>query len=66
MCVSTSTPGLGWLVTTSPGSRVRKRFGDLDFVITTEGELAWAPVVIQPLHFTGVRDLIPGYLMKWN
>ena len=30
------------------------RFGDLDFIITTEGELVRAPVVIQPLHFTGL------------
>jgi len=29
-------------------------FRDLDFIITTEGELAWAPVVIQPLHSIGL------------
>ena len=26
------------------------RFGDLDFIIMTEGELAMAPATIQPLH----------------
>ena len=26
------------------------RFGNLDFIITTEGELAQAPAAIQPLH----------------
>ena len=30
------------------------RFGDLDFIITTEGELARAPIVIQPLHSAGL------------
>ena len=33
------------------------RFGDLDFIITTEGELAWAPVVIQPLHSAGLDTI---------
>jgi len=27
-------------------------FGDLDFIVMMEGELAWAPVVVQPLHST--------------
>ena len=35
-----------------PGVHVR--FGDLDFIITTEGELAQAPAAIQPLHSTGL------------
>ena len=30
------------------------RFGDLDFIITTEGELARAPIVIQPLQSAGL------------
>ena len=30
------------------------RFGDLDFIITTEGELAMAPAAVQPLHSTGL------------
>ena len=28
------------------------RFENLDFIITTEGELAQAPTAVQPLHFT--------------
>ena len=35
-----------------PGAHVR--FGDLDFIITTEGELARVPVVVQTLHSTGL------------
>ena len=31
-----------------PGTHVR--FGDLDFIITTEGELEQAPAAVQPLH----------------
>jgi len=31
-----------------PGAHVR--FGDLDFIITMEGELAMAPVIVRPLH----------------
>ena len=34
------------------------RFGDLDFIITTEEELAWAPVVIQPLHSTSLDAIV--------
>ena len=30
-----------------PGAHVR--FGDLDFIITMEGELAMAPAVVRPL-----------------
>ena len=30
------------------------RFGDLDFIVMTEGELAQAPTAIQPLHSTGL------------
>ena len=26
------------------------RFGDLDFIVTAEGQLARAPIVVQPLH----------------
>ena len=36
-------------------SGARVRFGDLDFIVTTEGELAQAPTAVQPLHST---DLI--------
>ena len=30
------------------------RFGNLDFIVTTEGELAQVPVTVQPLHSTGL------------
>ena len=33
------------------------RFGNLDFIIMTEGELVRAPVIVQPLHSTGL-DMI--------
>ena len=32
-------------------------FRDLDFIITTEGELAMAPAAIRPLHFTGLNTI---------
>ena len=37
------------------------RFGDLDFIITTEGELAQAPATVQPLHFADL-DVITKVL----
>ena len=49
-----STLGLGWPVTTSAGSRAHVRFGDLDFIVTTEGELAMAPAAVRPLHSAGL------------
>ena len=42
---------LSWV----PGTHVR--FRDLDFIVTTEGELAMAPTTIRPLHSTGL-DMI--------
>ena len=30
------------------------RFGNLDFIVTTEGELAQAPAAVQPLHSAGL------------
>ena len=30
------------------------RFGNLDFIVTTGGELVQAPVAVQPLHSTGL------------
>ena len=30
------------------------RFGNLDFIVTTEGELAQAPIAVQPLHSAGL------------
>jgi len=29
-------------------------FGDLDFIVTMEGELAMAPAAVRPLHSTGL------------
>jgi len=43
-------------ITWVPGTHVR--FEDLDFIITTEGELARAPAVIQPLHSAGLDAII--------
>ena len=40
--------GVNWVL------RSHVRFEDLDFIITTEGELAQAPAAIQPLHSTGL------------
>ena len=30
------------------------RFGNLDFIVTMEGELVRAPVIVQPLHSVGL------------
>ena len=32
-------------------------FGSLNFIITTEGELAQVPAAVQPLHFTGLDTI---------
>ena len=40
--------GVSWI----PGAHVR--FENLDFIITTEGELAQVPTAIQPLHSAGL------------
>ena len=39
---------LSWV----PGVHVR--FGDLDFIAMTEGDLAMAPAVVRPLHSAGL------------
>ena len=39
-----------------PGAHVC--FGDLDFIITTEGEPALAPAAIQPLHSAGLDAIV--------
>ena len=36
---------------------VHVRFGDLDFIVTTGGELALAPTAVQPLPFTGLDTI---------
>ena len=33
------------------------RFGDLDFIIMTEGELAQVPTTVQPLHSTSLDTI---------
>ena len=33
------------------------RFGDLDFIVMMEGELVRTPIVIQPLHSTGLDTI---------
>ena len=33
---------------------VHVRFGNLDFIATTEGELAQVPAAVQPLHSIGL------------
>ena len=43
-----SNGNLSWV----PGVHVH--FGDLDFIITAEGELAMAPAAVRPLHSTGL------------
>ena len=40
--------GISWV----PGAHVR--FGDLDFIVMTEGELAPAPAAVQPHHSAGL------------
>ena len=40
--------GVSWV------SGAHVRFGDLDFVVTMEGDLAQAPTAIQPLHSNGL------------
>ena len=40
--------GVSWV----PGMHVC--FGNLDFIITMEGELAQAPAAVKPLHSTGL------------
>ena len=32
-------------------------FGNLDFIITTEGELAQVPAAVQPLHSAGLDTI---------
>ena len=40
-------------------------FGDLDFIITMEGELAWAPIGIHPLHSTGLDMITEAFEELW-
>ena len=40
--------GVSWV----PGTHVR--FGNLELIVTTEGELAQVPAAVQPLHSIGL------------
>ena len=42
---------LSWV----PSSHVR--FGDLDFIVTMEGEIGLAPTALQPLHSAGLNTI---------
>ena len=42
------------------------RFEDLDFIIMTEGELARAPIVIQPLHSAGLDAIAEALEELWQ
>ena len=43
--------GVSWV----PSAHVR--FGNLDFIVTTEEELAQVPAAIQPLHSAGLNAI---------
>ena len=43
--------GVSWVL----GMHVR--FGDLDFIVTTEGELTMALTAVRPLHSTGLDTI---------
>ena len=43
-----SSHGISWV----PGARAH--FGSLDFIVTAEGELAWAPAPVQLFRSTGL------------
>ena len=44
--------GVSWV----PSAHVR--FGDLNFIVTTEGELAMAPAAVRPLHSAGLDTIV--------
>jgi hypothetical protein len=41
------------------------RFGDLDFIATTKGELAQAPTAVQPLHSIGLGAIAEALEKLW-
>ena len=47
--------GVSWV----PGVLVC--FGNLDFIVTTEGELAQVPAAIQPLHSIGLDAIAEAF-----
>ena len=46
-----------------PGMHVR--FENLDFIITTGGELVQAPIAVQPLHSTGLDAITEALEELW-
>ena len=44
--------GVSWV----PSTHVR--FGNLDVIVTTEGELAQVPAAVQPLHSAGLDSIV--------
>ena len=44
--------GVSWVLGT------HMRFRNLEFIVTTEGELAQVPVAVQPLHSTDIDMII--------
>ena len=54
-----SSQGVSWV----PG--VHMRFGNLDFIITMEGELMQAPVAVQPLHSAGLDAIAEALEELW-
>ena len=46
-----SSQGVSWV----PG--VHMRFGNLDFIVAMEGELAQATTAVQPLYSTGLDTI---------
>ena len=47
--------GVSWV----PGAHVR--FGSLDFIVTTQGELAWAPAPVKLPHSTDLDATVEAF-----
>ena len=41
------------------------RFRDLDFIITAKGELARAPIIVQPFHSTSLDTITEALQELW-
>ena len=51
--------GVSWI----PDAHMR--FGNLDFIVTMEGELVQAPAAIQPLHSAGLNTIVKALDELW-
>ena len=51
--------GISWVLGT------HMRFGDLDFIVTAEGELAMAPAAVQPLHSASLDAITEAFEELW-